>query len=149
MPPAPLSLSAVQADSFVKWHKGNDVWALAMVDFEDHSSSYFSLELQSLLQEFADVFAKPSALPPQRVYGHTIRLLPNTTPVNSRPYRYSLVHKDEIERQVKELLAAGLITHSTSPFSSPVLLVQEKDGSWRFCVDYRKLNDLTAKNRFP
>ena len=49
VPPAPLSLSAVQADSFVKWHKGNDVWALAMVDFEDHSSSSFSPELQSLL----------------------------------------------------------------------------------------------------
>ena len=59
------------------------------------------------------------------------------------------MHKDEIERQVRELLAAGLITTSTSPYASPVLLVQKKDGSWRFCVDYRRLNDITIKNRFP
>jgi hypothetical protein len=59
------------------------------------------------------------------------------------------LHKDEIERQVKELLLAGHITLSTGPYASPVLLVQKKDGSWRFCVDYRKLNDITIKNRFP
>ena len=78
-----------------------------------------------------------------------IPILPNAVPVNSKPYRYSPLHKDEIERQVKELLAAGLITPSTSPYASLVLLVQKKDGSWRFCVDYRRLNDITIKNRFP
>ena len=149
VPPTPLTLSAVQADSFVKWHKGNDIWALAMVELETPAPSPPSPEIQSLLHEFDDVFAKPATLPPQRVYDHTIPLLPHTTPVNSRPYRYSPVHKDEIERQVKEMLTAGLITHSTSPFASPVLLVMKKDGTWRFVVDYRKLNDLTVKNRFP
>ena len=59
------------------------------------------------------------------------------------------MHKDEIERQVKELLSQGFITQSTSPFASLVLLVQKKDGIWRFCVDYRKLNSLTINNRFP
>jgi hypothetical protein len=65
--------------------------------------------------------------------------------VNSRPYRYSPHHKTKIEKQVSKLLAAGLIVSSVSPFASPVLLVQKKDGSWRFCVDYRKLNDMTER----
>lgn len=69
--------------------------------------------------------------------------------MNARPYRYSPLHKDEIERQVKELLTTGFITTSNSPFASPVLLVQKKDGTWRFCIDYRKLNSLTIKNKFP
>jgi hypothetical protein len=101
------------------------------------------------LQEFKDVFVTNNKLPPHRSYDHAIPLLPNSAPVNSKPYRYSPHHKDEIEKQVQELLADGLITPSTSPFASPVLLVQKKDGTWRFCVDYRKLNTLTIKNRFP
>jgi hypothetical protein len=69
--------------------------------------------------------------------------------VNSRPYRYSPQRNDETEKQVKEMLQAGIIVHSTSPFSSHVLLIQKKDGSWRFCIDYKRLNDLTVKNNFP
>ena len=150
VPAQPLSLSAVSADSVVKWHKGNDVWALAALQCGDSPpSSSPPPELTSFLSEFADVFQKPTTLPPHRTYDHFIPLFPDAIPVNSRPYIYSPLHKDEIERQIKELLHAGLITPSSSPFASPVLLVQKKDGTWRFCVDYRKLNDLTIKNRFP
>lgn len=74
--------------------------------------------------------------------------MPGSVPANARPYRYSPLHKTEIERRVVELLQAGHIVPSVSPFDSYVLLVQKKDGSWRFCVDYRKLNDITIKNRF-
>ena len=73
--------------------------------------------MQSLLQEFEDVFSKPTTLPPSRPYDHTIPLLPDAVPVNTKPYRYSPIHKDEIERQVKELLSQGFITQSTSPFA--------------------------------
>jgi hypothetical protein len=95
------------------------------------------------------VFEEPTALPPHREYDHTVPLLPNVVPINVGPYRYSPLHKDETERQVKQLLQTRLISPSTSPFASPILLVQKKDDTWRFCVDYRKLNSITIKNKFP
>ena len=122
----------------------------AVVDApESEVSTEIPPAVQSLLDSYSDLFAIPTVLPPQRVHDHAIPLHPTAVPVNARPYKYSPTHKSEIEKQVKDLLAAGLITHSSSPFASPVLLVQKKDGSWRFCVDYRILNDLTIKNSFP
>jgi hypothetical protein len=102
-----------------------------------------------VLDEFDTVFSKPQGLPPHCTYDHAIALQPDAAPVNAQPYRYSSMHKDEIERQVKAMLASGVISSSMSPFASPVLLVQKKDGEWRFCIDYRRLNELTIKNTFP
>ncbi|CAM8990762.1 unnamed protein product [Rhodiola kirilowii] len=103
-------------------------------------------ELSGLLREFARIFATPKGLPPQRAHDHRVPLLPGSTPVNVRPYRYPWCQKIEIERLVAEMLQEGLIKPSTSPFSSPVLLVKKKDGSWRFCVDYRALNAITIRD---
>jgi hypothetical protein len=88
-------------------------------------------------------------LPPQRSYDHAIPLYPDVVLVNARPYHYSPLHKIEIEKQVEQLLEVGLIAHSNSPFVSPVLLVKKKDGDWRFCVHYSKLNAMTIKSKFP
>jgi hypothetical protein len=82
------------------------------------------------LDDFPDVFETPIELPPHRDYDHSIPQLPGLVPMNSKPYHYSPLHKDEIERQIKALLEFGLISVSTSPFASPVLLVQKKDGTW-------------------
>jgi hypothetical protein len=76
-------------------------------------------------------------------------LLYDTQPLNCGPYRYSPLQKDEIEKQVKEMFLQGTMISSVSPFASPVLLVKKKDGCWRFCIDYRKLNAVTMKSKFP
>jgi hypothetical protein len=82
--------------------------------------------LKELLQHFDEVFAVPMELPPQRKQDHIIPLTPGTSPTNVRPYRYPYIQKNEIEQLVKEMLEAGSIRPSVSPFSSPMLLVRKK-----------------------
>ncbi|XP_019197771.1 PREDICTED: uncharacterized protein LOC109191615 [Ipomoea nil] len=106
-------------------------------------------ELSQLLVEFQGLFDEPNILPPKRSLNHTIPLIPGAKPTNIGPYRYSFDKKNTIERMVEEMLTAGIITPSSSCFASPVLLVPKKDNSWRFCIDYRALNIITIKNKFP
>lgn len=65
------------------------------------------------------------------------------------PYRYLVIQKNIVDKLVGEMLEQGVIQHSTSPFVSPTVLVRKKDGSWRFCVDLRRLNSHTIKDRLP
>lgn len=106
-------------------------------------------ELATLLLQFKGVFDKPHSLPPARSLHHHIHLLPGSALVNVKPYRYPHSQKSAITDMIQEMLKEGIIKPSTSPFSSPVILVKKKDGSWRFCVDYRALNAITVKDRFP
>jgi hypothetical protein len=86
-------------EQFVKLHQGNDIWALAVVQNTEHLVvTDTPAIITEVLQEFADVFDEPTALPPHMLYGHTIPLRLNVVPINARPYRYSPPHKDEIER---------------------------------------------------
>jgi hypothetical protein len=107
------------------------------------------VEIQEVLQEFDALFREPSALPPLRGCDHRVPLIEGAQPVNVCPYRYAPHQKAEIERQVEAMLKHSTIRRSSSPFASPVLLVRKKDGSWRFCVDYRQLNSRTVKNKHP
>jgi len=113
------------------------------------SSAGLPPAIQSLLDEFDDLFQAPDSLPPSRQCNHSIPLIPGSQPFYIHPYRYPPALKDEIERQVHEMLSQGLIQPSSSMFSSPVLLVKKKDLSYRFCVDFRKLNSMTVKSKYP
>ncbi|XP_074297152.1 uncharacterized protein LOC141627838 [Silene latifolia] len=107
------------------------------------------IEISKVLENFQDLFVEPKSLPPHRSHDHQIHLNTGTSPINVRPYRYPVVQKNAIEQITKEMLESGVVRHSQSPFSSPVVMIKKKDGSWRFCVDYRELNKSTVKDKFP
>ncbi|GJU55661.1 ty3-gypsy retrotransposon protein [Tanacetum coccineum] len=106
-------------------------------------------DLANVLHGFASVFTVPTGLPPSRTQDHLIVLQKGVNAVKVRPYRYPVSQKTQIEIMVADMLKEGLIQPSSSPFSAPVLLVRKKDGTWRFCTDYRALNAVTIKDSFP
>ncbi|XP_058761532.1 uncharacterized protein LOC131634920 [Vicia villosa] len=122
---------------------------LQSMEFDMLSTIGEQKEWEEILRPFEEVFNLPSGLPPIRAHDHAIRLKPDVAIPNLMPYRYPFYQKNEIEKIVKDMLQAGIVRHSTSPFSSPVLLVKKKDGGWRFCADYRALNKVTIPNKFP
>lgn len=99
-------------------------------------------DMQRVLEAYADIFKETTTLFSFREVDYCIPL-----PINVRPYRYAHFQKNEIEKQVQDMLKLGLIKPSNGTFSSPVLLVKNKiDGTRQFCIDYRALNDVTIKD---
>ena len=88
-------------------------------------------------------------IPPNRKIEHLIELEPREKPVSIRPCRCPHHHKTEIERLTQYLLKCGVISKSRSPYAAPVVLVRKKDGSFKLCIDYRGLDKVTIKNKFP
>ncbi|KAM1644667.1 hypothetical protein EV1_006206 [Malus domestica] len=113
-----------------------------------HLTKLQQQDLKSLLMEYEILFATPNTLPPNRLHDHRIPLIAGSKPPNT-PYRYGPVQKSEFEKCVQEFLQAGFIRESNNPYSSLVMLVRKKEGTWRMCMDYRGLNGITIKDKFP
>ena len=106
--------------------------------------------LEGLKEEFQDVFHPVASCPPARAgVDHVIRLQPGAGPTYSKPYRMSKHEEEECVRQLITLQEQRLIEPSSSPYGAPVLFVQKKDNSLRMCIDYRALNKLTVRDRYP
>ena len=94
-------------------------------------------------------FKEPTQLPLHRDHDHRIPLKEGFNAVNVTPHKHSTLQKDLVERMTQELLRNSLIQSNSNSFSSPVVLVKKKDGTWRMCIDYRELNKGTIKDKYP
>ncbi|XP_071674326.1 uncharacterized protein [Lolium perenne] len=100
--------------------------------------------------EYPEVFPDElPGMPPDRDIEFIIELVPGTAPIAQRPYRMNPQELVELKKQLNDMLRKGLIRPSASPWGSPVIFVDKRDGTIRLCVDYRKLNDVTIKNKYP
>ncbi|KAJ9507837.1 hypothetical protein QJQ45_019250, partial [Haematococcus lacustris] len=138
------------------WHSGSLASVIASSAKKSKTEQHVhglmpQSEVDSLVHDkYPEVFQDmPSGLPPDRGVGHTIRMAPDHVPPYQRPRRYTLREMNEMKKQVAELLAKKLIEPSCSPYGAPVLFVEKRDGTLRMCVDYRALNKLTVRDRYP
>ena len=121
---------------------------LASLTLEDKERP--DLDLPRVLCEYVDVFPDElHGLPPQRVIDFGIELHPSTSPISMTLHRMAPVELQELRVQLQELLDKGFIRLSTSPWGAPVLFAKKKDKTLRLCIDYRQLNWVTIKNRYP
>jgi hypothetical protein len=103
-----------------------------------------------VVNEYPDVFPEElPGMPPDRDIEFVIELKPGTTPIYKTPYRMATPKLAELKEHVKELLEKGFISPSSSPWGAPVIFVPKKVGTQRLCVDYRALNEVTVKNKYP
>ncbi|KAL4020409.1 hypothetical protein IC575_019184 [Cucumis melo] len=103
-----------------------------------------------MVKEFLDVFPDDLlGLPPDREIEFTIELLPGTAAISHTPYRMAPSELKELKMQLQELVDNGYIRPSVLPWGAPVLFVNKKDGTLRLCIDYRQLNKVTIRNKYP
>ena len=103
-----------------------------------------------VVRDYPEVFPDDlTGLPPDRQVEFRIDLMPGAAPIARAPYRLAPAEMKEMMTQLQELLNKGFIRPSTSPWGAPVLFVKKKDGSMRMCIDYRELNKVTVKNKYP
>jgi len=144
--PAPIVLliSATKACKLVR--KGCTAYLCAV---EVAETPELNLRDTPIVQEFPEVFQEVPGLPPNRELEFVIELVPGTTPISKTPYRMAPAKLVKLKKQLQELLYKGLIQPSVFPWEAPVLFVRKKDGSLCLCIDYRELNWVTVKNKYP
>jgi hypothetical protein len=103
-----------------------------------------------VVNEFPDVFPKKlQGMPPDRDIEFVIELNPGTAPIYKTPFRMTTLELAKLKEHIKELLEKRFICPSSSPWGAPMIFVPKKDGTQRLCVDYRALNEVTVKNKYP
>ncbi|GKC46534.1 putative reverse transcriptase domain-containing protein, partial [Tanacetum coccineum] len=131
--------------------KGCDVFLAHITTKEDKDKSEGKrLEDVPIVRDFHEVFPEDlPRIPPARQVEFQIDLIPGAAPVARAPYRLAPSEMKELAEQLQELFDKGFIRPNSSPWGVPVLFVKKKDGSFWICIDYRELNKLTVKNRYP
>ncbi|GKB04750.1 putative reverse transcriptase domain-containing protein [Tanacetum coccineum] len=138
-------ISCIKTEKYIS--RGCQVFMIQVVE---KKSDEKKLEDIPVVKEFPDVFPEDlPGIPPVRQVEFQIDLIPGAAPVARTPYRLAPSEMQELSNQLQELTDRGFIRPSTSPWGAPVLFVKKKDGSFRMCIDYRELNKLTIKNRYP
>ena len=127
--------------------KGCQGFLAHVVDSRVASPSIFEIPI---VHEFPDVFPdKLPGLPIDREIEFSIELLPGVSTISIAPYRMAPLELRELKVQLQDLVDKGFIRPSVSPWGAPVLFVKKKDGSMRLCIDYRQLNKVTIRNKYP
>ncbi|GJT59882.1 putative reverse transcriptase domain-containing protein [Tanacetum coccineum] len=138
-------VSCIKAQKYIE--KGCELFLAQVTEQESKEKR---LEDVPVIRDFPEVFPEDlPGLPPPRQVEFRIDLIPGAAPVARAPYRLAPTEMKELSKQLQELLEKGFIRPSSSPWGAPVLFVKKKDGSFRMCIDYRELNKLTIKNRYP
>jgi transposase InsO family protein len=142
-------LCLVQHDGLIE--RGNAPGcAMAVATVSDaHVQGLDQAKLDALLAEYRDVFEPLKSLSEGSDVVHPVPTLPDHPPPYRKPYRMTPAEHAEVKRQVEDLLTKGFIEPSSSPYGAPVLFVQKKDGTLRMCIDYRQLNKITVRDRYP
>ena len=114
------------------------------------SKSSISRDIQRVIDKNSKLFEDiPKILPPPLDHDHALHLILESVSPNVRPYRYPYGKKIEIEFMLEEMSEVGIIRPSQSSYTVPVVMVHKKKGSWRMCLDYRELNNITITDKFP
>ncbi|KAL0556362.1 hypothetical protein IC582_004875 [Cucumis melo] len=141
----PKVISAMKASKLLS----QGTWGI-LASVVDIREPEVSLSSEPVVREYPDVFPNELlGLSPPREVDFAIELEPGTAPISRAPYRMAPAELKELKVQLHELLDKGFIRPSVSPWGAPMLFVKKKDGSMRLCIDYRELNKVTVKNRYP